>query len=59
MPCIGTLVHLSNLHENKFSITLLLIMNDLMKDLHFKVSMDKIKTATKHVAATLLLFCFY
>ena len=34
-------------------------MNGLIEDLHSKVSMDKIKKATKHVAATLLLFCFY
>ena len=34
-------------------------MNDLIKDLHSKVAMDKIKKAEKHVAATLLLFCFY
>ena len=34
-------------------------MNDLIKDLHSKVAMDKIKKAAKHVAATLLLFCFY
>ena len=50
--------HLSNLNENIFSITLLLLMN-LIKDLHSKVSMDKTKKATKDVAATLLLFCFY
>ena len=31
-------------------------MNGLIKDLHSKVSVDKIKKATKHVAATLLLF---
>ena len=30
-------------------------MNGLIKDLHSKVSMDKIKKASKHVAATLLL----
>ena len=34
-------------------------MNGLIKDLHSKVPMDKIKKATKHVVATLLLFCFY
>ena len=32
---------------------------NLIKDLHSKVSMDKAKKATKDVAATLLLFCFY
>ena len=30
-------------------------MNGLIKDLHSKVPMDKIKKASKHVAATLLL----
>ena len=34
-------------------------MNGLINDLHSKVPMQKIKKATKHVAATLLLFCFY
>ena len=40
-------------------VSAFLIMNGLIKDLHSKLPMNEIKKATKHVAATLVLFCFY
>ena len=35
------------------------LMHGLSKNLQSKVPMDKIEKATRHVAATLLLFWFY
>ena len=40
-------------------VSAFVIMNGLIKDLHSKLPMNEIKKATKHVAATLVLFCFY